>query len=140
MARGVKVRFAGSWRITSMEQWDREYMDLVVRAHITFAERGMAELQFGTVSGQLDCRYLDRDGAARVEFSWEGDSEGDTVSGRGWAELRSESVLEGRLHFHLGDESGFTARRRRRTPAGAKSRETRELTYWAGRPRGRPRK
>lgn len=134
---GVEARFVGPWRITSMEQWDREYMDLVAPAHITFAQGGRGEFQFGTVRGSLDCRFEERDGTARVDFSWEGDSEGDPACGRGWAEVRPGGALEGCLYFHMGDVSVFTARRRRTSAAPRKPPEEEPLVYWTSRPRKR---
>lgn len=49
-----------------------------------------------------------------MEFSWEGQDEMDSVSGRGWAVL-NEDQLQGRLFFHRGDESGFRADRATRS-------------------------
>lgn len=49
-----------------------------------------------------------------MEFSWEGQDEMDSVSGRGWAVLNEEQ-LQGRLFFHRGDESGFRADRATRS-------------------------
>jgi hypothetical protein len=46
----------------------------------------------------------------RIEFSWVGDDEGDPVSGRGWLPVDGE-VRTGRIYFHAGDNSAFTARR-----------------------------
>jgi hypothetical protein len=37
----------------------------------------------------------------RLEFSWEGFDEGDSVSGRGWAVLNGDK-LTGRIYFHIG--------------------------------------
>jgi hypothetical protein len=45
-----------------------------------------------------------------VEFSWDGNAEMDDVNGRGWAVLQGEE-LHGRLFFHQGDESDFTAKK-----------------------------
>ncbi len=91
----MSAEFQGTWRIVEMEVWDREYLDLVVPAHITFESDGLGEFQFGTVQGWLDCRFA----AGRVEFSWEGLSDGDTVSGRGWGAISEAGKLEGRI-FH----------------------------------------
>jgi hypothetical protein len=51
----------------------------------------------------------ERDGRTGVEFSWDGDDEGDQVSGRGWAVLVDDATLEGHLFIHMGDDSGFRA-------------------------------
>ncbi len=61
--------FLGSWRIVEMEIWDREYIDLVVPGHITFAKDNLGSFQFGTVQGWLDCRREGRGDEERIEFS-----------------------------------------------------------------------
>lgn len=117
--------FAGHWRLTKTELWDREALDLLGPAFIRFEDDRTGGFQFIAVRGGLDCRFSERGGLPAVEFSWEGDDEGDARSGRGWAILR-EGALEGRLFFHGGDDSWFVAMRasrsrpsqvtRRRTP------------------------
>jgi hypothetical protein len=92
----------GDWRIVEMEQWDREYMDMEVRAFIRFRKDGSGEFQFGLVSGSLDCRS--------TVFTWEGQDEMDHASGQGWAMLEQGKVLKGRILFHGGDESDFVAK------------------------------
>jgi len=44
-----------------------------------------------------------------VEFTWEGNDECDPASGRGWAVLEEDGSLRGRIFFHHGNDSGFTA-------------------------------
>jgi hypothetical protein len=68
-----------------------------------------ANFGFIAVQGQIDYRPVERDGRPGVEFTWEGADEGDPVSGRGWATLVDDQIVEGRLFFHMGDESGFRA-------------------------------
>jgi hypothetical protein len=46
-----------------------------------------------------------------VEFSWEGDDDGDHACGRGWAVLRERNRIEGHIFIHMGDESSFGAKR-----------------------------
>ena len=103
--------FQGWWKILEMEMWDIDYIDLVVPGYIAFEPDGLERFQFGTVQGWTDCRASERDGAAFVEFSWQGDSDGDDACGRGFAALRGD-CLEGRLYIHCGDDSAFTAERR----------------------------
>ena len=105
-----RSEFVGDWRITEMELWDRAYLDLEVPAHIEFHIDQSGEFQFGVVRGWIDYRLAQRDGLNTVEFSWEGESEGDPYTGRGWAQLR-EGRLEGRLFIHNGDDSSFVAER-----------------------------
>ena len=57
----------------------------------------------------MDCREVERDGRPGVELSWEGNDESDPASGRGWAVLEQNGSLSGRIFFHLGNDSGFTA-------------------------------
>jgi hypothetical protein len=95
-----------------MEQWDQDFVDMVSPGQITFESGGRGELHFGAVDVSLDWRT----GAAgnRVDFTFEGFDEGDEVSGRGWAELGSGKIT-GRVFFHQGEESGFEARKARKS-------------------------
>ena len=106
--------FIGHWRITEMELWDREALDLLAPAFIRFEDDRMGGFQFIAMRGGLDCRLTERGGLPAVEFSWEGYDEGDARSGRGWAIL-CEGMLEGRFFIHGGDESWFIVRSRGRT-------------------------
>lgn len=112
--------FVGYWRITEMEVWDVDYLDLVVPAFIEFDREQMGQFQFGTVRGWLDCRFGQRDGAPVVDFSWEGENDNDPGCGRGWGALRGDR-LEGRLYIHRGDDSAFVASRTAR-PVSPKRR------------------
>jgi hypothetical protein len=105
--------FLGRWRITESELWEPEDLDLVVPAFIEFEPANSGEFAFIAVQGRLDWRLGERGGAMAVEFSWEGQDEGDDVMGRGWAVLRDEA-LEVRWFFHQGDETWFRAKRQSR--------------------------
>lgn len=94
-----------------MELWDAEAIDLVAPGFIEFGRGRSGRLGFIAVAGELDCREGVRDGRPCVEFTWEGSDDGDPVSGRGWAVLTGDDTLEGRIFFHLGDDSGFEATR-----------------------------
>ena len=106
---GPKKVFEGDWRITEMELWDREAIELLGPGYFKFDEELSGELQFIAVRGWLDCRYGERDGQPLVEFSWQGDDEGTEASGRGWAVVDQDGKLTGRIFFHQGDDSSFTA-------------------------------
>ena len=101
----------GRWRITEMDNWDQEAVDLVQPGFIEFDDDGLGSLGFIVVTGELDYREADRDGRPGAEFSWQGSDEGDDVSGRGWAALDPDGTLEGHIYFHLGDDSAFRAER-----------------------------
>jgi hypothetical protein len=103
--------FIGTWRVIDMELWEREDLDLLGPAQFTLDRSGLRTLRFLAIEAALDYRTTQRDGQPSVEFSFGGCDEGDRISGRGWAVL-AERTLHGRLIFHNGDESGFSASRR----------------------------
>jgi len=73
-------QFDGRWRITWMEQWNADYIDMLEPGH--FAIGGQhGSFMFGTVQGEIDAR-VSKSGD-RLEFSWEGVCEGEDMSGRG---------------------------------------------------------
>jgi len=104
----MSSQYIGTWRIIEMEQWDKAYIDLVVPGYIAFREDNQGEFQFGAVHGDLDYRLEPYQDTERLEFSWEGEDEMDPISGRGWAIIK-DGQLQGRIYFHEGDDSGFTA-------------------------------
>lgn len=108
----MKKAFVGRFRIVETEMWGKDYLDMDVPAYMRIKRDGSGEFQFGLVSGNMDCREVKRDGKPAIEFSWEGYDEMDRASGRGWAILEGNK-LTGRLYFHMGDDSGFVARRAR---------------------------
>ncbi len=112
MACTLKVmasRIAGTWRIVEMDLWNREAIDLVGPAFIRFNADGTGNFRFIAVDGYLDCRDAKRREPPRVDFTWEGEDEGDHASGRGWAQLETDGSLRGHISFHAGDDSGFRA-------------------------------
>ncbi|MDO5745642.1 MAG: hypothetical protein Q4P23_14400 [Micrococcaceae bacterium] len=101
---------AGRWRIVEMDVWDREALDLVGPAFIEFTGDGDGEFLFVAVSGWLDCRPAEREGRPGVEFSWDGDDEGQRTNGRGWAAWSEDQSIHGHIFIHQGDDSAFLAR------------------------------
>ena len=87
--------FKGRWRISEMDVWDNDYLDLVEPAHIVFESENDGAFVFGTVKGWLDVRYGARDGSACAEFSWEGLNDNDPACGRGWVILGTAGRLVG---------------------------------------------
>lgn len=104
----MKKKYLGTWKITEMEQWDKDYIDLVVPGHITVDKTGQGSMQFGVVDCDLDFRVEHVGDMEFLQFSFIGEDEGDTVVGRGWAILAGDK-LQGKIVFHFGDESGFVA-------------------------------
>ncbi len=100
--------FLGSWRITHMDEWAPDYLDLIVPAFITIEPGAAGSFQFGAVTGWLDYRVVnDRDGS-RLEWSWQGFNDSDEACGRGWAVIDGAS-LRGHLFIHASDDSRFLA-------------------------------
>jgi len=97
----------GKWRITGMELWDAEFIDMVEPGYFQFDADGGGEFVFGAVQGGLDCRRAE----AGLRFTWTGSDEMDEASGDGDAQLKDDGTLTGQIRFHLGDVSSFTARR-----------------------------
>nr|WP_275191236.1 hypothetical protein [Bradyrhizobium sp. CSA112] len=56
------------WRITEMDNWDSDFLDLVEEAHLTFEGKSDCEIAFGALKRLLDVRYSARDGSACSEF------------------------------------------------------------------------
>lgn len=99
----------GRWVIESMDMWSADDINLVEEGHVTFTKSG-GEMAFICVSLWLDCNAKGDSGSA-VEFTFEGSDEGDEVSGRGHARISGKDRIKGSIRFHMGDESGFVARR-----------------------------
>ena len=97
----------GNWRIVEADIWDREYLDLVRPAHVTFEAGGHGEMAFGCVDVGLDCEHSER----TVFFTFAGFDEMDEISGAGSAEIGDDGTLDIEIRFHLGDDAELKARR-----------------------------
>ena len=102
--------YIGKWRIIHMNQWDQDFVDLEVPGYVTIRKDGMGEFQFGAVQGEMDCRIENIGGGSLLAFTWDGSDECDPASGRGWIKVDGKQLV-GHLFFHLGDASGFTAKK-----------------------------
>jgi hypothetical protein len=107
MSRAVPHSLLGKWRIVAADLWDRDYLDLVEPACITFGEDGRGEFAFGAVHGDMELEYA----PTTIFFTWAGFDEMDDVSGSGSAELGDDGTLEIELSFHLGDDAVLKAHR-----------------------------
>jgi hypothetical protein len=117
-------QFRGFWKIESMAQWDTDYIDLVVPGFLDFDDDLVGSFQFGTVVGSLDCRVRQVGAEATLEWSWEGHSDTDPGSGRGFARVEGGNLV-GHIFIHQSDDSSFVAVRRTDQPAPRrKSRST----------------
>ena len=105
----MKHEYLGRWHIVEMEKWDQKFVDMEVPGYILVEDNDAGAFQFGTIFGVMQCRIEPSGDAERLAFLWESDDETDPLDGRGWAIINAEGQLEGRLYFHDGGDSGFTA-------------------------------
>lgn len=108
----IKPEYTGIWRITEMSAWDRDYIDLVAPGRLSVKRDGTGTFSFGAVEAEIDCRVEKHGSQEFLAFSFAGWSEGDELSGRGWAVV-NENKIHGWFGFHLGDDSTFKAERRK---------------------------
>jgi len=101
---------AGRWLIESMTEWDRNFIDEMVRGYFEFDAKDSGTFQFGYVEGQIDYRLDERDSKPAIEFTWDGNDEMDPAQGRGWLVLEGDE-LKGMFYIHHGDESGTVLKR-----------------------------
>lgn len=101
----------GRWRITEMDLWEQDDIDLVAPGFVEFGKDHRGSLGFIAVQGGIAWREAPRDGLPGADFTWEGFDEGDPVNGRGRAVVVGGGSLRGRICLHLGDDSGFRAER-----------------------------
>ena len=90
---GDEMRIGGTRRISEMELWDQEPVELMGPAFIEFGHDGTGRFRFIAAGGWMDCRSCHRDGRAAIEFSWEGQDDCDPASGHGWAALDKAGTL-----------------------------------------------
>ncbi|MCW4465396.1 hypothetical protein OK351_07765 [Glutamicibacter sp. MNS18] len=103
-------KLIGRWRIIEMDNWDREEIDALEPSFITFSKGMHGEFAFIAAHGWMDCRPIEWNGHPGVEFTWEGNDDGDPVHGRGWVALVDDDEIEGHIYIHLGENSGFRAK------------------------------
>jgi hypothetical protein len=102
----------GRWKIVEMPDFDDdEYVNAEGQAFIRFDHDGMGEFHFGYVHGNMDYRLTERDGKPAAEWSWDGNDEHHPASGRGWAVLTDDGMLEGRIFYHQSDDFSFRAKK-----------------------------
>lgn len=95
--------------MTGMSTWDNEFMDAEEPAFIEFRTGGRGTFHFGYVHCEIGWRPEPRQGCPGAAFTFDGTDEMEQTSGRGWAVVHTDGMLEGRLHFHRGDDSDFKA-------------------------------
>jgi hypothetical protein len=109
----VKKKFVGQWRVTGLQGFDSDYVNLCGPAKLKISPRGTGHMNFGAVEMELDCKMDDLDERV-LRFTFEGGDEGDPISGRGYCLVDGNKMI-GRIFRHYGDEFGFRAKRARKT-------------------------
>jgi hypothetical protein len=101
--------FVGKWRITHMEGWAQDMVDLVEEGYFEFYQGEDGQFVFCAVEGTMDVVVNTR--MPELEFSWEGLDDNKDVSGRGKIEFPTPFEGEGTIFIHNGDSSAFTIKR-----------------------------
>ena len=98
--------FNGKWEIVEMDAWSKKSIDLVEPGYIEFGNAKYGSLHFICIYADINYQ-INKDN--KVVFSFQGDDEGHTISGRGWAKIKN-SNLYGRIFIHNGEVSNFNAK------------------------------
>lgn len=96
----------GRWRITGIDGFDADYVDVLGPGHIQF-DRDGGGIEFGAVQINLDCWYS----LTGAHFNFHGSDEGTEVCGDGAANIEPDGTLAGEICFQNGDDMSFTAKR-----------------------------
>ena len=107
--------FYGNWLTVEMEQWEPDEFNKVIPAKINFnhikEKKSLGGLNFSNITANFDCRYKTVHKRPFVDFSFYGKNEKEPVVGRGFAILRSETMMEGTIILHQDIESWFVAKK-----------------------------
>jgi hypothetical protein len=101
--------FIGKWRITEMEVWAQDMVNLNENGYFKFDEDNQGRFIFCAVEGYMDVVVNTR--MPELEFSWEGTDGKRPVSGRGKIEFPTPFEGEGIIYIHNGDRSTFNIKR-----------------------------
>jgi len=71
MSAAAGCELIGRWRIVEADLWDRDYLDLVEPAYMSFGKNGRGEFAFGAVDAIMELGYGQRI-RKRIEeaFGW----------------------------------------------------------------------
>ncbi len=101
--------FVGKWRITKMDVWSQDMVDLVEDGYFNFDEDNQGQFGFCEIEGNME--FVINTRMPELEFSWEGTDGNDHVSGRGKIEFETPFEGEGIIYIHNGDSSTFNIKR-----------------------------
>ena len=69
-AKPSNLACVGLWKISEMDQWDLDYVDMEEPGHVTFKKGGSGGFHVGCVDASLDWRH--DSSSDRVDFTFEG--------------------------------------------------------------------
>src|SRR4051812_31927817 len=107
--RIVAEGFIGNWRVTKLEGFDSDYIDLCGPAKMEIGPRGEGHINFGAFGAAIDGR-MDHLADEVFRFSFEGEDEGDPFIGYGYCLIDGDE-MRGCLFRNFGDDFYFLARR-----------------------------
>lgn len=105
----MQHEFIGKWRITHMEVWSQDMVDLVEDGYFYFDDNEQGQFIFCAVEGHMDIIVNTR--MPELEFSWQGTDDARPVSGKGKIEFSTPFEGEGIIYIHNGDSSTFSIKR-----------------------------
>jgi hypothetical protein len=108
----MKPGHAGTWRVLSSPDLDKDYLEMEGKPFVRIGSRRKAvdgEFRIGLLTGNLDGWYE----GELLRFTLEGMDEMDPVHGAGTAELEGDRLVFV-LRFHGGDEFRFECKRTER--------------------------
>jgi hypothetical protein len=112
-ARGIFMStFSGSWKLVELENDD---ISLCENDLLKFSDienkRGSGYLKIATLEADLDCRFKTVHKRPFVDFSMQGEVADESLAGRGYALLKTDTMMEGTIIIHKGEEFWFVARK-----------------------------
>ncbi len=72
----------GRWLIESMTEWEREFIDEMVRGYFQF-DKDSGSFQFACIEGRIDYRLGERDGKCKATTTPRGDRQLEFLVGLG---------------------------------------------------------
>jgi hypothetical protein len=97
----------GRWWIVEADLWERDYLDLIEPAYMSFGKNGRGEFAFGAVEATTELGYGQRICSSIGPVF----DEGDQICGSGSAELQNDGTIEIERSFHIGYDAILKARR-----------------------------
>lgn len=97
--------FIGKWRITEMENFDQDMVEMGGPAIFHIHEERKGYLEFLGMKVDVDLEISVRDEQPFAEFTW-WEPHRLPHCGRGWIKVEGNSLI-GKIYFHGGDRSEF---------------------------------